>query len=68
MGLYAVAVCYNARQDNTVQFNTVQQHTSHQTRNTQDNPQYVILQKPVKNTYYALRTIVHPALTSSQST
>jgi hypothetical protein len=38
MGFYPVAVCYNARQDNTVQYNTI-------THNTQDNTQYTMLQK-----------------------
>jgi hypothetical protein len=27
MGLYPVAVCYNVRQDNTVQYSTVQYNT-----------------------------------------
>ena len=53
MALYAVAVCYNARQDNSVQYSTVQyskihyntvQNTSHKiTLNTQGNHQYAEL-------------------------
>jgi hypothetical protein len=66
-----VTECYNARQDNTVQYSTIPyttlhyttlrynntQHTSHKiTHNTQDNPQYTKLQKNQKHTLYTIKT------------
>jgi hypothetical protein len=50
MGLYPVALCYNARQDNTIPYSTIQYKTV--THITQDNI-YAELQK-IKNSYYTL--------------
>jgi hypothetical protein len=47
MGSYTAAVCYNARQDNIVQYSTVQHKNKplKLTHNTQDNTLYTKLQK-----------------------
>jgi len=58
MGLYPVAVCYNVKQGNTIQYSTVEYniitHITPQTHNTQDNPRCAKLQYQTKNTYYTL--------------
>ena len=59
MGLYPVAVCYNARQDNTVQYKIIQYTNSHHkiTYNTQGNVLYPLplKKKTVRKTYTLLR-------------
>ena len=44
MCLYLVAVCYNARQENAIKYNTI-------THNTQDNSLYSKLQKKHTHTH-----------------
>jgi hypothetical protein len=50
MDLYPMAVCYNARHDNTIQYNTTQLHTSHITYNIKGKI-------TIKNQEHVLNTI-----------
>jgi hypothetical protein len=62
MGLYPVVVCYNARQDNTIQYDTIQyKNTSHRiTHITQNNITHsgqLSVRKITKNQEHILCTI-----------
>ena len=63
MGLYPVAVCYNARQDSTVQYNRaehnkIQHNNTHHTitYNAQDNTQHSKLRRNPEHILYTIKT------------
>ena len=58
MGLYPVAVCYNARQDNRIQYNTTQYNTiTHITQNNIQHSRRNSIRKITENLEHTLYTI-----------
>jgi len=61
MGLYPVAVCYNARQDNTKQYNTIHYNNTHHTK------QHTALKATLKTQNYKKKSGTHIKLRNEQN-